>query len=108
MPPRPSARRPGGAVRHGSIFDLLDRELRRSAEPPVGVERGLVGGYVGYLGYELKADTGAVNVHGSDLPDAALMLANRVVAVDHAATRTHVLALCRAGDTELMGRKPEI
>jgi para-aminobenzoate synthetase len=91
----------GGAVLHGSVFDLLDRELRRIAvASPEGVERGLVGGYVGYLGYELKADTGAVNVHSSDLPDAALMLANRVVAVDHAEARTHVMALCRAGDAE--------
>ena len=46
--------------------------------------RGLIGGYVGYLGYECKADCGSPNVHSSDLPDAAMMLANRVVAVDHA------------------------
>ena len=73
------------SVQHGSIFDLLDRELRRLAvEPPAAVGRGLIGGYVGYLGYELKADCGSPNVHSSDLPDAALMLANRVVAVDHA------------------------
>jgi para-aminobenzoate synthetase len=91
----------GETVLHGSVFDLLDRELKEIAvASPDGVERGLVGGYVGYLGYELKADTGAVNVHSSDLPDAALMLANRVVAVDHAEARTHVMALCRAGDTE--------
>ncbi len=91
----------GGVVLHGSVFDLLDRELRRIAvASPEGVERGLVGGYVGYLGYELKADIGAVNVHSSDLPDAALMLANRVVAVDHAEARTHVMALCRHGDAE--------
>jgi para-aminobenzoate synthetase len=89
----------GETVRHGSVFDLLDRELEEIAVPsPAAVERGLVGGYVGYLGYELKADTGAVNVHSSDLPDAAMMLANRVVAVDHAEARTHVMALCRAGD----------
>jgi para-aminobenzoate synthetase len=91
----------GETVLHGSVFDLLDRELREIAvASPDGVERGLVGGYVGYLGYELKADTGAVNVHSSDLPDAALMLANRVVAVDHAEARTHVMALCRPGDAE--------
>ncbi len=65
------------------------------AEAPLGVDRGLMGGYVGYLGYELKADCGATNVHSSDLPDAALMLANRVVAVDHARQRTHLFALVR-------------
>jgi para-aminobenzoate synthetase len=87
----------GEEERHGSIFDLLDGEMRDlRAEAPLGVDRGLMGGYVGYLGYELKADCGATNVHSSDLPDAALMLANRVVAVDHARDRTHLFALARA------------
>jgi para-aminobenzoate synthetase len=81
-------------VEHKSIFDFLDRELARYAvEPPEEVGRGLVGGYVGYLGYECKADCGATNVHSSDLPDAMLMLANRVVAVDHAAGTTHLFAV---------------
>jgi para-aminobenzoate synthetase len=88
-------------VAHQSIFDFLDRELKRiGVEPPVEVERGLVGGYVGYLGYELKADCGSPNVHSSDMPDAALMLANRVVAVDHTKNRTYVFALCRGEDPE--------
>jgi para-aminobenzoate synthetase len=86
----------GEEQRHGSIFDLLDGELTGlKAEPPLGVDRGLMGGYVGYLGYELKADCGATNVHSSDLPDAALMLANRVVADDHARDRTPLFALVR-------------
>ncbi|HEY1854985.1 MAG TPA: aminodeoxychorismate synthase component I [Solirubrobacterales bacterium] len=85
----------------GSVFDLLDRELARNRiEAPPGIARGLVGGYVGYLGYELKADCGAVNLHRSDLPDAMLMLANRVVAVDHANRRSHVFALARGEDAE--------
>ncbi len=88
-------------VEHKSIFDFLDRELKRIAiEPPDGVERGLVGGYVGYLGYELKADCGSTNVHSSDMPDAAMMLANRVVAVDHTKNLTYVFALCRGEDPE--------
>src|SRR6201999_3885778 len=92
-----TVRTPGGEEqRHGSIFDLLDGELKDlRAEAPIGVDRGLMAGYVGYLGYELKADCGATNVHSSDLPDADLMLANRVVAVDHARDRTHVFALTR-------------
>jgi para-aminobenzoate synthetase len=88
-------------VEQKSIFDYLQRELERIAvEPPEGVERGLVGGYVGYLGYELKADCGSPNVHSSDLPDAALMLANRVVAVDHTKDVTYAFALCRGEDPE--------
>jgi len=88
-------------VQHKSIFDFLDRELKRIAiEPPEGVDRGLVSGYVGYLGYELKADCGSTNVHSSDMPDAAMMLANRVVAVDHTKDVTYVFALCRGEDPE--------
>jgi para-aminobenzoate synthetase len=88
-------------TRHGSIFELLDRGLaKHQVEPPEGVGRGLIGGYVGYLGYECKADCGSPNVHSSDLPDAALMLADRVVAVDHAEGRTHVFALAVGEDPE--------
>jgi para-aminobenzoate synthetase len=90
-------------VEHRSIFEVLERELEENAvEPPDGVARGLLGGYVGYLGYECKADCGSRNVHRSDLPDAAMMLANRVVAVDHVARRTHLLAL-DSGDDPAVG-----
>ena len=83
-------------IERGSIFDVLDRETRaRAIEPPAEPARGLIGGFVGYLGYECKADCGSPNVHRSDMPDAMLMLANRVIAVDHVAERTHLLALCR-------------
>jgi para-aminobenzoate synthetase len=95
--------RRGGETRveHGSIFDVLERELASGAvEPPEGLARGLVGGYVGYLGYECKADCGSRNVHRSDVPDAVMMLANRVVAVDHVGKRTHLLALCGSEDAD--------
>jgi para-aminobenzoate synthetase len=86
-------------VQQGSIFDVLDRELAHAeVAPPEGIAPGLVGGYVGYVGYECKADCGAPNVHVSDVPDAVLMFANRVVAIDHVQHRTHLLALAQAGD----------
>jgi anthranilate/para-aminobenzoate synthase component I len=69
-------------------------------EPPEGVPSGLLGGYVGFLGYECKADCGSPNVHRSDVPDAVLMLANRVVATDHITHRTHLLALCQGAEPE--------
>jgi para-aminobenzoate synthetase len=53
-----------------------------------------VGGFVGYLGYECKADCGSSNTHKSDVPDAVQMLANRVIAVDHTTGRTYAMALC--------------
>jgi para-aminobenzoate synthetase len=91
-------------VEHGSIFDVLDREVSgRRIEPPAQLTGGLLGGFVGYLGYECKADCGSPGGHDSDLPDALLMLANRVVAVDHARHETHLLALgsCEDRDAEL-------
>jgi len=101
----------GTAVRHGagpartlrgSIFDLLDRELAGHAiePPPADLPPGPMGGFVGYLGYELKADCGSPNVHRSDTPDAVMMLANRLVAVDHVRGRTHLVALCHGDEAE--------
>jgi para-aminobenzoate synthetase len=101
----------GTAIRHGagpastvraSIFDLLDRELAGHAiePPPADLPPGLMGGFVGYLGYELKADCGSPNVHRSDMPDAVMMLANRLVAVDHVRRRTHVVVLCHGDEAE--------
>ncbi len=86
-------------IERGSIFDVLQRELfERAIEPPAEPANGLVGGFVGYLGYECKGDCGSPVAHRSEVPDATLMLANRVVAVDHGAQRTELLALRREGD----------
>jgi para-aminobenzoate synthetase len=82
----------------GSIFDVLDRELAaRAIDAATAPARGLIGGFVGYLGYECKADCGSPNEHRADTPDAVLMLANRLVAVDHVARRTDVIAVCADG-----------
>jgi para-aminobenzoate synthetase len=86
---------------NGSIFQVLDRELEnRAIEPARDPDHGLLGGFVGYLGYECKADCGATNAHRSDVPDAVQMLANRVIAVDHVHQRTHVLALATGKEPE--------
>jgi para-aminobenzoate synthetase len=88
-------------VERGSIFEVLDRKLaEHTVDPPAGFPQGLLGGWVGYLGYECKADCGSPNVHRSEVPDAVLMLANRVVAIDHVAHRTHLLAICKDGDED--------
>ena len=91
-----SRRATSSDVELGSIFDVLDRELdRHEVSVPDGMPDGLIGGFVGYLGYECKADCGSPNAHRSDVPDAVFMLANRVVAVDHVAKRTYLLATSR-------------
>jgi para-aminobenzoate synthetase len=91
----------GTAIERASIFEVLDREIAaRAVETPPGHPPNLIGGFVGYLGYELKADCGSPNVHRSDVPDAVLMFANRLVAVDHVRGRTHVIALYREDSEE--------
>ena len=84
----------------GSIFDVLERRL---ADRPVdgGAELpfDLAGGYVGYFGYECKADCGATNHHRSRTPDAVWMLADRLIVVDHAEDTTYLVVLSTA-DTE--------
>ncbi len=90
------------ALERGSVFEVLDREIaKRTIETPPGQAPDLLGGFVGYLGYELKADCGSSNVHDSDVPDAVMMLANRLVAVDHVRHRTHLMALGREEDPEV-------
>ncbi|MEA2137902.1 MAG: para-aminobenzoate synthetase [Solirubrobacteraceae bacterium] len=76
-----------------TIFAYLSRELARlhSACPELPMDFN--GGFVGYLGYECKADCGARDAHRAELPDAFLLLADRVVAIDHEIGRTHLLAL---------------
>ena len=86
---------------HGSIFDVLDREMQaRQIQPPSETTQGPLGGFVGYIGYECKADCGSANVHHSENPDAVLMFANRVVAVDHIHHRTTLLAVCNGDEQE--------
>ncbi|MQA02907.1 MAG: aminodeoxychorismate synthase component I [Streptosporangiales bacterium] len=50
-------------------------------------------GWVGYLGYELKAECGGARAHRAPNPDAALLFADRVVAIDAISARTYLFAL---------------
>lgn len=50
-------------------------------------------GWVGYLGYELKAEVGSPNRHESDLPDAVMMFLDRALVIDHVTKSIHLLAL---------------
>jgi len=93
----------GASTENGSIFQILERELEsRTIEPPEEPAKGLVGGFVGYLGYECKGDCGASNTHVSDIPDAVQIFANRVVAVDHTTGLTHIMALCTGEEPEAL------
>jgi para-aminobenzoate synthetase len=91
---RVEVERAGRRERHDeTLFAYLARELARLHTCSPELPFDLNGGFVGYLGYELKADCGAADAHRAELPDAFLLLADRIVAIDHERDETHVLAL---------------
>ncbi|HEX2418840.1 MAG TPA: aminodeoxychorismate synthase component I [Micromonosporaceae bacterium] len=94
----------------GSIFDVLERRLadrtlagswslsaagetRTARDLLVELPFDLTGGYVGYFGYEMKADCGGSAVHLADTPDAVWMFADRLITVDHHTGTTYLVAV---------------
>jgi len=91
---RVDVERASGLEQHDeTLFAYLARELARLHTRSPQLPFDLNGGFVGYLGYELKADCGAADAHRAELPDAFLLLADRIVAIDHELGETHVLGL---------------
>ncbi|MBF6248224.1 gamma-glutamyl-gamma-aminobutyrate hydrolase family protein, partial [Nocardia elegans] len=77
----------------GDVLGYLSTQLReRHIELPA-LPFDFVGGYVGYLGYEVKADCGARAAHRAATPDAQWIFADRLIVVDHVAGHTHLVAL---------------
>jgi para-aminobenzoate synthetase len=80
-----------------SIFDFLDREQRLRRDLSTDLPFDFDCGFVGYLGYELKADCDGEPAHRAPTADAAFILADRLIAFDHQQRRTYLLAL---GDSD--------
>jgi para-aminobenzoate synthetase len=80
-----------------SVLDYMERELERlrplTAELPFDFDCG----FVGYLGYEVKADCGAGRGHCSALPDAAFVFADRMIGFDLELGHTYLLCLTAPG-----------
>ncbi|MDX6381035.1 MAG: para-aminobenzoate synthetase, partial [Rubrobacteraceae bacterium] len=86
--------RQGHTVRRRQpFFEFLDGELRRRSVTSAGLPFEFNLGYVGYLGYELKAECGGTNAHVSPTPDAALLFADRMLVLDHAEGVSYLLCL---------------
>ncbi|MER5582029.1 chorismate-binding protein [Streptomyces asoensis] len=90
------AGRPPRKVR-ASVFDYLKRRLANHRVDATGLPFDFTGGYVGYFGYETKADCGSPNRHRATTPDACWLFADRLIAVDHEKGFTY--AVCLAEDT---------
>jgi para-aminobenzoate synthetase len=81
----------------GTAFEVLEQRLRQRRIADPGLPFDFVGGYVGYFGYEMKADCGAVAAHGAPAPDAAWMFADRLIAIDHDTGTTYLIAVHEDG-----------
>ncbi|WP_405880200.1 aminodeoxychorismate synthase component I [Streptomyces sp. NBC_01384] len=96
------AGRPPRKVR-ASVFDYLKRQLANRRVDATGLPFDFTGGYVGYFGYELKAECGSPNRHRAETPDACWLFADRLIAVDHQEGFTY--AVCLAEDTPAATRE---
>ncbi|WP_426764567.1 chorismate-binding protein [Pseudarthrobacter sp. 1G09] len=77
----------------GPFFRWLDTVWgRRAVRAPEGYPGEFTLGWLGYLGYELKRETGGSDVSAAT-PDAALIFAGRAVVLDHAEGTAWLLAL---------------
>ncbi|HWB36893.1 MAG TPA: chorismate-binding protein, partial [Rugosimonospora sp.] len=79
------------------FFGYLSAALRERRLPPAGLPVEFDLGYVGSLGYELKAQCGGAAAHRAAQPDAGLIFADRALVVDHRDGRAWLLALGTAG-----------
>ncbi len=74
---------------------------RKGIRTPDGYDCGFTLGWLGYLGYELKRETGGADAAGPGTTgrpdDAALIFAGRAVVVDHACRCVYLLALTEQG-----------
>jgi para-aminobenzoate synthetase len=85
-------RQSGVEVRAESIFEYLDRELARLRPAASSLPFDFDCGFAGYLGYELKSECDGAAAHRASTPDAAFVLADRLIAFDHKERYTYLLA----------------
>ncbi len=101
----PVTTRTGGrrSTERDGMFEVLERRLRERHIPDSGLPFDLNGGYVGYFGYEMRADCGSQVRYQAQTPDAAWIFADRLIAVDHEEDRTYVLAVHTDDDASRRG-----
>ncbi|HEY5834414.1 aminodeoxychorismate synthase component I [Streptomyces sp.] len=81
----------------GPFLDWLDQDLRGIVTDIPALPCDFALGWVGCLGYELKAECGGGRAHRSSDPDAALVFSDRGLVVDHATSTGYLLALAEDG-----------
>jgi para-aminobenzoate synthetase len=86
--------------RKEGIFEYLKRELEQRHCSNDVLPFDFNCGFVGYFGYELKAECGSSQLnHPSTLPDAMFLLADRMIAIDHQEQTLYLLCLTQQEQT---------
>ncbi|PON45005.1 Para-aminobenzoate synthase, component I [Trema orientale] len=79
------------------FLDFLKRELllfRYDEEDYEGLPFEFLGGYIGYIGYNLKVECGVVsNRHKSRTPDACFFFADNFLAIDHCNGDVYIMSI---------------
>ncbi|PKA51413.1 Anthranilate synthase component I-2, chloroplastic [Apostasia shenzhenica] len=76
------------------LFDFLDKELRSfryNKEDYEGLPFDFCGGFIGFIGYDLKIECGTSNRFKSKSPDACFFFADHIVALDHSNGDVYIL-----------------
>ncbi|XP_027086941.2 aminodeoxychorismate synthase, chloroplastic isoform X2 [Coffea arabica] len=83
------------------FFDFLNKELhsfRYDQKDFEGLPFDFYGGYVGYIGYDLKVECGmALNCHKSRAPDACFFFSDNFVVIDHHKDDIYILSIHEQG-----------
>lgn len=82
----------GAELLPAPYLDSLDRSLCSIRVDAPDLPFEFLGGYVGYLGYELKGESGAPGKHRSPFPDAMLLRVDRFLAIDHAEDKLWIVS----------------
>ncbi len=86
-------------IQDGPVLPRVQHLLAARACPPdPALPFGFQGGLVGWIGYELMAETLGVNGPVSDADDLRMIFADRLIVLDHAAGTVTALALYPADD----------
>ncbi|MFI2508882.1 aminodeoxychorismate synthase component I [Streptomyces sp. NPDC018972] len=92
----------GGTTRveRSAFLSWLERDLAGLSTDVPELPFDFALGWVGCLGYELKAECDGEAAHRSPDPDAVLVFADRALVLDHRTDTTYLLALAEDGDEE--------
>ncbi|KAL5069529.1 hypothetical protein RYX36_020416 [Vicia faba] len=87
----------------GGFLDFFNKELQSyhyDKNEYEGLPFDFHGGYVGYIGYDLKVECGVTsNRHKSKTPDACFFFADNLVAIDHKNDDVYLLAIHEESST---------